>query len=122
MARLTVAEFAKVVQGQVWGTQNHLQITNIVTDSRHVRTGSLFIAIRGENFDGHDFMKQALEAGAVAAAPAAAANTAATPAAAPAASVRTSSRTRTWSACCPLPWPSPWKTPSPTSAWTRWNV
>ena len=66
MARLTVAEFANVVQGQVWGTQNHLQITNIVTDSRHVRTGSLFIAIRGENFDGHDFMKQALEAGAVA--------------------------------------------------------
>lgn len=66
MARLTVAEFANVVQGRVWGTQNQQQITNIVTDSRNVRAGSLFIAIRGENFDGHDFMKQALESGAVA--------------------------------------------------------
>jgi UDP-N-acetylmuramoyl-tripeptide--D-alanyl-D-alanine ligase len=66
MARLTVAEFAKVVQGQVWGKQTEQRITSIVTDSRNVREGSLFIAIRGENFDGHLFMKQALEAGAAA--------------------------------------------------------
>ncbi len=36
-------------------------------DSRTVRAGDLFFAIRGPRFDGHDFVKAALEAGAVAA-------------------------------------------------------
>ena len=67
MAELTVAEFAQAVKGNTWGNQLEKKITNIVTDSRNVRQGSLFIAIRGENFDGHRFIKQALDAGAVAA-------------------------------------------------------
>lgn len=66
MANMSVAEFAKAVHGHVWGNQLDKKITNIVTDSRKVREGSLFIAIRGEHFDGHRFMKQALETGAVA--------------------------------------------------------
>jgi len=36
-------------------------------DSRTVRPGELFVAIKGERFDGHDFVEQALGAGAVAA-------------------------------------------------------
>lgn len=64
MAEMTVAEFAQAVHGHAWGTQLNKKITNIVTDSRNVRDGSLFIAIRGENFDGHRFIKQALDAGA----------------------------------------------------------
>lgn len=39
-------------------------ITNICTDSREVGLGSLFIAIRGERLDGHDYIPQALEQGA----------------------------------------------------------
>ena len=34
------------------------------TDSRAVRPGQLFIALKGEHFDGHDYAKQALEQGA----------------------------------------------------------
>ncbi|SIQ70370.1 UDP-N-acetylmuramoyl-tripeptide--D-alanyl-D-alanine ligase [Aromatoleum tolulyticum] len=37
------------------------------TDSRRIRPGQLFIALRGEHFDGHDFVEQAVAAGAVAA-------------------------------------------------------
>ncbi|MBO7546876.1 MAG: UDP-N-acetylmuramoyl-tripeptide--D-alanyl-D-alanine ligase [Bacteroidales bacterium] len=36
----------------------------VTTDSRAVRGGELFIALKGENFDGNRFVPQALEAGA----------------------------------------------------------
>jgi len=39
----------------------------VTTDSRAVQAGDLFIAIKGEHFDGHQFVKTALEQGAVAA-------------------------------------------------------
>ncbi|MBQ8552461.1 MAG: UDP-N-acetylmuramoyl-tripeptide--D-alanyl-D-alanine ligase [Clostridia bacterium] len=41
-------------------------ITSIVTDSRESESGALFVAIKGERFDGHDFISQALSRGAAA--------------------------------------------------------
>ena len=40
-------------------------IRRVVTDSRQVRPGDLFVALRGEHFDGHSFLAQARGAGAV---------------------------------------------------------
>ncbi|WP_050417323.1 UDP-N-acetylmuramoyl-tripeptide--D-alanyl-D-alanine ligase [Azoarcus sp. CIB] len=37
------------------------------TDSRRIRPGQLFVALRGEHFDGHDFVEQAAAEGAAAA-------------------------------------------------------
>jgi len=42
------------------------EITNVSIDSRTVSKGCLFFAIKGENFDGHTFVLQVLEAGAAA--------------------------------------------------------
>ncbi|MCP4007096.1 MAG: UDP-N-acetylmuramoyl-L-alanyl-D-glutamate--2,6-diaminopimelate ligase [bacterium] len=42
------------------------QILDICYDSRQARTGSLFVALRGETSDGHQFIEQALSSGAVA--------------------------------------------------------
>ncbi len=42
-------------------------ITHICTDTRKLTPGCLFVALRGENFDGHRFVKAALEQGAAAA-------------------------------------------------------
>ncbi|MCD7060139.1 UDP-N-acetylmuramoyl-tripeptide--D-alanyl-D-alanine ligase [Pelagibacterium xiamenense] len=42
-------------------------VSSISIDSREIMPGALFVAIRGENFDGHDFVAKAVEAGAVAA-------------------------------------------------------
>lgn len=39
----------------------------ITTDSRHVGAGELFLALRGEQFDGHAFVEAALQQGAIAA-------------------------------------------------------
>ncbi|MBR1554045.1 MAG: UDP-N-acetylmuramoyl-tripeptide--D-alanyl-D-alanine ligase [Oscillospiraceae bacterium] len=41
------------------------EITEISTDTRKLPEGCLFLALRGKKFDGHHFVKQALEAGAV---------------------------------------------------------
>lgn len=40
------------------------QITGIATDSRKVQRGDLFVAIKGENFDGHDYAETAVKNGA----------------------------------------------------------
>lgn len=40
------------------------RITAISTDSRRLQSGNLFVAVPGENFDGHDFVLQALHTGA----------------------------------------------------------
>ena len=41
------------------------QVLRVVTDSRNIRPGDLFVALGGENFDAHDFVAQALASGAV---------------------------------------------------------
>jgi len=43
------------------------RFTSVGTDSRHIRPGQLFVALRGEHFDGHDFVAQAAAEGAAAA-------------------------------------------------------
>ena len=43
-----------------------LRLTGVSTDTRAVRPGELFVALRGERHDAHDFLGQALEAGAAA--------------------------------------------------------
>ena len=35
------------------------KILNITTDTREIKKGSLFIALKGENFDGHSFLEEA---------------------------------------------------------------
>lgn len=40
-------------------------VQSISTDTRDLKRGSMFVALRGERFDGHDFLEQAAAAGAV---------------------------------------------------------
>jgi UDP-N-acetylmuramoyl-tripeptide--D-alanyl-D-alanine ligase len=58
-----LATIAAAVGGQAHGDA---AVSSVVTDSRSAQQGSLFVAIRGEHFDGHDFVPAAFEAGATA--------------------------------------------------------
>ncbi|MRR58989.1 MAG: UDP-N-acetylmuramoyl-L-alanyl-D-glutamate--2,6-diaminopimelate ligase, partial [Deltaproteobacteria bacterium] len=49
----------------IYGDEDKL-ITGVTADSRDVRPGSLFIAVRGTKSDGHAFIGRAVEAGATA--------------------------------------------------------
>ncbi len=53
-------------QGAWIGRENQ-QVTGVSTDSRAVEPGNLFVALRGESFDGHQFVEAALAQGAIAA-------------------------------------------------------
>ena len=41
--------------------------STIQTDTRRIKPGEVFLALRGENFDGHDFVSHAIAQGAIAA-------------------------------------------------------
>jgi UDP-N-acetylmuramoyl-L-alanyl-D-glutamate--2,6-diaminopimelate ligase len=47
------------------GVDANAEVTSLAYDSRHVERGSLFFAIHGEKADGHDYIAEALERGAV---------------------------------------------------------
>jgi UDP-N-acetylmuramoyl-tripeptide--D-alanyl-D-alanine ligase len=65
---LTAAEIAEIVRGTLHGVDPSAVVTGSVEfDSRQVRPGGLFLALPGEHDDGHDFVPDALAAGAVAA-------------------------------------------------------
>jgi UDP-N-acetylmuramoyl-tripeptide--D-alanyl-D-alanine ligase len=48
-------------------TQATTEIRGVVSDSRKIKAGELFVALTGENFDGHGFVATAIAQGAVAA-------------------------------------------------------
>jgi UDP-N-acetylmuramoyl-L-alanyl-D-glutamate--2,6-diaminopimelate ligase len=56
---------AALPEGQVQGEPD-VEVTAIAWDSRRVQPGSLFVAYRGVEVDGHDYVPQALARGAVA--------------------------------------------------------
>jgi UDP-N-acetylmuramoyl-tripeptide--D-alanyl-D-alanine ligase len=48
-------------------TDGENAIAGVTTDSRAVQPGELFVALRGDRFDGHGFVESALQQGAIAA-------------------------------------------------------
>lgn len=60
----TIAQFAGA--GISAGKRDAI-VSRISTDSRTLQPGDLFVPLRGENFDGHKFIDQAIAGGAVAA-------------------------------------------------------
>jgi UDP-N-acetylmuramoyl-tripeptide--D-alanyl-D-alanine ligase len=62
----TVGEIAKMASGVVFGPASGV-VKSVSTDTRSIQPGQLFVALRGERFDGHEFLAGALEQGAAAA-------------------------------------------------------
>ena len=67
MIELSVSQIASAISGTVTGDGSALVTGSVETDSRLVKSGSLFVAKPGEKTDGHLFVAQAHESGAVAA-------------------------------------------------------
>jgi UDP-N-acetylmuramoyl-tripeptide--D-alanyl-D-alanine ligase len=58
----TLAAFAQSCGGRLAGAD--ATFTDVVSDSRTLEAGQLFIALKGPSFDGHDFVRAARERGA----------------------------------------------------------
>ena len=68
MPGMTLSNIAEACHGKYVGDGKLLstEISGAVTDSRQVTDGYLFIPIKGERVDGHDFIPQVFEQGALA--------------------------------------------------------
>lgn len=66
MEPLTLRELLEAVHGRLLGDFADLDVTVccVDTDSRDIHPGSVFIPLRGERFDGHSYINDALERGA----------------------------------------------------------
>lgn len=69
MKNLTLERITSICCGTYHGSQEAYaaEISDITTDSRTAKAGSLFVAIEGERVDGHKFIPAVMEAGALAA-------------------------------------------------------
>lgn len=64
MIKLTLAEIAVATNGQLVGQS--IDIVKVNTDTRTNSQGCLFVALKGQNFDAHNFLPEAVEQGAIA--------------------------------------------------------
>ena len=62
---MSLADAATMTAGRTRG--GNPAFTGVSTDTRTLRSGDLFVALRGERFDGHGFLAQARSGGASAA-------------------------------------------------------
>jgi UDP-N-acetylmuramoyl-tripeptide--D-alanyl-D-alanine ligase len=63
--KMMLSDCAEAMQGKLVGED--VAITSVSIDTRAIKPGQLYIAIKGHNFDGNEFVDQAEQAGAIAA-------------------------------------------------------
>ena len=77
MADVTTPQASALAQPQFWtldriadalgaGPRGDMRLARIATDTRSVGAGDAFVALKGESFDAHDFLANAVEKGAAA--------------------------------------------------------
>src|SRR5947199_885013 len=64
MNPLTLSQIAQFAEASLSSGDGTGVINKVSTDSRTIKPGELFVALRGENFEGHDFIEAGAKAGA----------------------------------------------------------
>ncbi len=64
MPKFTLEELLEATGGQLRQAPTGVRINGVSIDSRTILPGEVFIALRGERFDGHDFLAAAVDRGA----------------------------------------------------------
>jgi UDP-N-acetylmuramoyl-tripeptide--D-alanyl-D-alanine ligase len=64
---MTLAQAQRMLPASTLVGDGSVAVTRVHSDTRTLRSGDLFVALKGENFDAHDFLAQAKAAGASAA-------------------------------------------------------
>jgi UDP-N-acetylmuramoyl-tripeptide--D-alanyl-D-alanine ligase len=64
MNPLTLSQIAQFAEASLSSGDGTVVINKVSTDSRTIKPGELFVALRGENFEGHDFVEGTAKAGA----------------------------------------------------------
>src|SRR5438045_3149125 len=64
MNPLSIAQIANLAEAKLESGDGTLSVERVSTDSRTIKKGELFVALRGENFDGHKFVEDVAKCGA----------------------------------------------------------
>jgi len=64
MNQLSILQIAELSGAKLEAGDGNVLVSKVSTDSRTVKPGELFVPLRGENFDGHEFVPAAAKAGA----------------------------------------------------------
>lgn len=64
MEIIKISEILQSTEGELICGDKDKWITKISTDSRQIAQGDLFIALKGDRFDGHDFIEEVIKKGA----------------------------------------------------------
>ncbi|MFM0052122.1 UDP-N-acetylmuramoyl-tripeptide--D-alanyl-D-alanine ligase [Caballeronia grimmiae] len=67
MTMFSLREAAALIPGASLIGDESIAIERVVTDSRAIQAGDLFVAVKGDRFDAHDFLDQVAKSGAAAA-------------------------------------------------------
>ncbi|HEY6153698.1 MAG TPA: UDP-N-acetylmuramoyl-tripeptide--D-alanyl-D-alanine ligase [Candidatus Udaeobacter sp.] len=67
MNPLTLFQIVQLAGASLSSGDGTVVINKVSTDSRTIKPGELFVALRGENFEGHNFVEAAAKAGATSA-------------------------------------------------------
>ena len=69
VCRVSIARLAEILTVALPASEGVLTVvgTGIATDTRTIQGGEVFLALRGDNFDGHQFVAKARDLGAIAA-------------------------------------------------------
>ncbi|MEO0126101.1 MAG: Mur ligase domain-containing protein, partial [candidate division WOR-3 bacterium] len=62
--KLSVKEVIEITNGILIRGREDSLIENIATDSRNISPNDFFLPLKGKNFDGHSFIREAKEKGA----------------------------------------------------------
>ena len=64
VVRITLEDLFNLPTSEIVNPDNYKAVSKISIDSRKIDKGSLFIAIKGERFDGHNFVREVIKNGA----------------------------------------------------------
>lgn len=64
MFSLSVKDILRATKGKLVYKSTKKTVAGISTDTRTIKEGDLFIALKGKNFDGHNFVNEAIKKGA----------------------------------------------------------
>jgi len=62
--KITLKDLFDLPGSEIVNPDNYRAVSKVTIDSRKIEKGSLFIAIKGEKFDGHDFVRDVVKNGA----------------------------------------------------------
>src|SRR6266513_756535 len=64
MNKLSILQIVDLAGAKLESGDGNVVVDKVSTDSRTVKAGELFVALRGENFDGHKFIEDVAKKGA----------------------------------------------------------